>query len=82
MDNIESLLEELTNAHGPSGFEGPVRAVMQRELSPLCNHVETDGIGSLIGRLGEDGGAPRVMMAAHMDEVGLMVRFCYPGGLR
>ena len=80
MDNIESLLEELTNAHGPSGFEGPVRAVMQRELSPLCDHVETDGIGSLIGRLGEDGGAPRVMMAAHMDEVGLMVRFVTPEG--
>ena len=33
MDNVESLLQELTNAHGPSGFEGPVRAIMQRELS-------------------------------------------------
>ena len=53
MDNVESLLEELTNAHGPSGFEGPVRAIMQRELSGLCDGLETDGIGSLIGRLGE-----------------------------
>ena len=33
MDKVETLLEELTNAHGPSGFEGPVRAIMQRELS-------------------------------------------------
>ena len=74
MDNVESLLEELTNAHGPSGFEGPVRAIMQRELSGVCDGLETDGIGSLIGRLGEESGSPRVMMAAHMDEVGLMVK--------
>ena len=74
MDNVESLLEELTNAHGPSGFEGPVRAIMQRELSGLCDGLETDGIGSLIGRLGEESGSPRIMLAAHMDEVGLMVK--------
>ena len=74
MDNVESLLEELTNAHGPSGFEGPVRAIMQRELSTVCDGLETDGIGSLIGRLGDEGGSPRVMLAAHMDEVGLMVK--------
>ncbi len=74
MDNVESLLQELTNAHGPSGFEGPVRAIMQRELSGVCDGLETDGIGSLIGRLGEESGSPRVMMAAHMDEVGLIVK--------
>ena len=75
MDNVESLLEELTNAYGPSGFEGPVRSIMQRELSPLCHHIETDGIGSLMARLGEDVSGPRIMMAAHMDELGLMVKF-------
>ena len=75
MDDVESLLEEITNASGPTGFEGPVRSIMQRELSPLCDELETDGIGSLIGRLGEGSDRPRVMMAAHMDEVGLMVRF-------
>ncbi len=74
MDNVESLLEELTNAHGPSGFEGPVRAIMQRELSGICDSLETDGIGSLMARLGAEGGSPRVMLAAHMDEVGLMVK--------
>ncbi|MBI4282593.1 MAG: M42 family metallopeptidase [Chloroflexi bacterium] len=80
MDSIESLLEELTNAYGPSGFEGPVRAIMQRELSTLCSHIETDGMGSLMARLGEDDDAPRIMMAAHMDEVGLMVKFVTPEG--
>ncbi|MQF48393.1 M42 family metallopeptidase [SAR202 cluster bacterium AC-647-N09_OGT_505m] len=75
MDNIESLLEELTNAHGPSGFESPVRSIMQREFSQLCHHIETDGIGSLMARLSEDDRGPRIMMAAHMDELGLMVKF-------
>lgn len=75
MDDVEALLEELTNAHGPTGFEGPVRAIMQRELAPLCHSLETDGIGSLIGRLTAAEDEPRVMMAAHMDEVGLMVKF-------
>ena len=53
VDDIERLLEEITNASGPTGFEGPVRAIMQRELSPICDEMETDGLGSLIGRLGE-----------------------------
>ena len=75
MDNVESLLEELTNAYGPSGFEGPVRSIMRRELLPLCDHMETDGVGSLMARLGEDDGGPRIMLAAHMDELGLMVKF-------
>jgi putative aminopeptidase FrvX len=80
MNDVVPLLEELTNAYGPSGFEGPVRAIMQRELSPLCDLVETDGIGSLMARLRGGNGVPRVMMAAHMDEVGLMVKYITPEG--
>ena len=71
---VERLLEELTNAYGPTGFEGPVRDVMRRELTPLAGHVETDGLGSLIARLDGAAGRPRVMLAAHMDELGLLVR--------
>ncbi len=74
MPEIERLLGELTNAYGPSGFEGPVRAIMQRELGPLSDAMETDGMGSLIARLDGDPGGPKIMMAAHMDELGLMVK--------
>jgi len=80
MDRIERLLEELTNAHGPSGFEGPVRVIMRRELAPLVHHLETDGLGSLIGVLRGPSDAPRVMMAAHMDEVGMLVKHITPEG--
>ncbi len=80
MPQIERLLEELTNAYGPSGFEGPVRAIMQRELSPLCDEMDTDGMGSLIARLNGDTNGPKIMMAAHMDELGLMVKYITPEG--
>ena len=80
MDDVEILLEELTNAHGPSGFEGPVRQIMQRELSVTTDSLETDGIGSLIARLGSNTENPRIMMAGHMDEVGLMVKLITDDG--
>ncbi|MAX20280.1 MAG: M42 family metallopeptidase [Dehalococcoidia bacterium] len=75
MTITNELLEELTNAYGPSGFEGPVRDIMRRELGPLSDHVEVDGIGSLIARKNGTSDSPRIMIAAHMDEVGLMVKY-------
>src|SRR5947208_3152133 len=68
------LLEELSNAFGPTGFEAPVRAIVRRELEPLADGLETDGLGSLIARLEGSAETPRVMLAAHMDELGLLVR--------
>ena len=44
-NDVERLLEELTNAPGPTGFEGPVRAVVRRALVPLAASMETDGLG-------------------------------------
>ncbi|MBI3667871.1 MAG: M42 family metallopeptidase [Acidobacteria bacterium] len=80
LDRVERLLEELTNAPGPSGFEGPVRAVVRRELSPLASPLETDGLGSLIATLPGSSGAPRIMMAAHLDELGMLVKYVTPEG--
>ncbi|MSQ29366.1 MAG: M42 family peptidase [Dehalococcoidia bacterium] len=80
MPALEALLEELSNAHGPSGFEGPVRTVVRRELEPLADAIETDGLGSLMARLGPEERRPRVMLTAHMDELGLMVRRITPEG--
>ncbi len=75
------LLAELSNAFGPTGYEAPVRAIMRRELEPLTDALETDGIGSLIARIGDEAdNVPRVMLSAHMDEVGLMVRQITPEG--
>ena len=80
MEHINNLLEELTNAYGPSGFEGPIRTIVRRKLSPICDQMETDGIGSIIGRLRGNQDSPRIMLAAHMDELGLMVKYITPEG--
>lgn len=73
-DDRERVLAELSNAHGPSGYEAPVRAIMHREMKPLADRLETDGLGSLIAVLEHSPDAPRIMIAAHMDEVGMLVK--------
>lgn len=80
MTRTESLLKELSNAFGPSGFEGPVRKIMLRELAPLSDSVETDGLGSLIVRKDSSRKNPTIMLSAHMDEVGLMVKYITDDG--
>lgn len=75
MPATTKLLEELTNAFGPTGFEGPVREILRRELAPLCDSVETDGIGSIVASQRGGSDSPRIMLSAHMDELGLMVRY-------
>lgn len=71
-DRTKDLLERLSNAAGPSGFEEPVRKVMVQELAPLTKNLRFDGLGSIITEQGDAG--PRVMVDAHMDELGGMIR--------
>ena len=77
-DRAKALLRELSEAAGPPGFEEPVRAVVVREMKPLADELGYDGLGSVIARQGASG--PRVMLDAHMDELGGMVRRVTPGG--
>ena len=80
-DRVSRLLEELSNASGPSGFEGPVREIIVRELHALGIETSTDGLGSVIGVLAGSSERPRIMLAAHMDEVGAIVRYVTPEGM-
>lgn len=77
MDALAELLRILTEAHGVPGYESEAREVMRGLLQDL-GEVEQDNIGSLICRRGE--GGPRVMLAAHMDEIGFMVKHITPEG--
>lgn len=70
MEQTQQLLKELSEAHGVAGYEIEIRALVGRHLEGV-GHIEHDRIGSLLCRLGESG--PRVMLAAHMDEIGFMV---------
>jgi endoglucanase len=78
-DATVSLLQSLSDAPGPPGAEDPVRAIMVAEMKPLSTApIRYDGMGSVIAELGSSG--PRIMIDAHMDELGGMVRRIGPNG--
>ena len=66
------LLAALCEVAGPSGREERVRELVRPELESVCGQVVSDPLGGLTGVRAGSGG-PRVMLAAHMDEIGLMV---------
>lgn len=68
------LLERLTNACAVSGDEGEVRRIVLEEVRPYADEVKVDALGNvLVTRCGSGEHPLRVMLAAHMDEVGLMI---------
>jgi putative aminopeptidase FrvX len=77
-DRVETLLQSLADAPGPSGYEEEVRAIMVRELKPFATQISYDGLGSVIAQHGAKG--PRIMLDAHMDELGGIVRRITPDG--
>jgi putative aminopeptidase FrvX len=71
-DRIPQLMKQLTEAPGPPGAEGPVRELMVENMKPYADKIMYDGLGSVIAQQGTSG--PRIMVDAHMDELGGMVR--------
>lgn len=72
MDEIKDLLKKLSNTHGISGYEDDVRKVVKEEIEEFVDEIKVDAMGNLIAI--KNGGKPSVMIAAHMDEIGLMVK--------
>ncbi|MGA2766568.1 MAG: M20/M25/M40 family metallo-hydrolase [Spirochaetia bacterium] len=71
-----TLVKELVEARGASGYETEVREVVRKRFGELAHEVRVDAMGNLIAlRRGEgaSGDRPSVMLAAHMDEIALMV---------
>lgn len=67
-------IKEVTELQGVSGFEGPVRNYLRDRITPHVDRIETDGLGSIFGiKDSQAEQAPRIMVAAHMDEVGFMI---------
>ena len=71
-DETVQLLRALADAPGPSGFEEPVRKIMVERMKPLADKLSYDGMGSVIAVQGTSG--PRIMVDAHMDELGGVIR--------
>src|SRR4030042_472728 len=72
MDRI-GLLKELADAFGISGFEEDVGLIFKDKL-PKGLKIEKDGIGSIIAEKTGTSDRPRIMIAAHLDEIGFMVK--------
>jgi endoglucanase len=73
MDSTESLLKELTEITGIAGFEKDVARAIEKHMKPLAK-ISYDRLGSIICRKDGPTKAPKVMLAAHMDEVGFLVK--------
>lgn len=72
------LLERLCKTSGISGFENEIQVIMKKEFAKVCDEVEIDNLGNVIAKKGK--GKKKVMIAAHMDEIGLLVKFIEKNG--
>lgn len=72
---IGRMLKTLTEADGPSGGEAAVAQVVRSLAQAYASEVRTDALGSVIARRGGLAPQPpgRIMLVAHMDEIGLVV---------
>lgn len=73
---MKKLLQTLTETFGPSGYEDKVREIVRSEVESLADEIRVDALGNLIGRkhpgkVTKD--TKKIMVAAHMDEIGVMV---------
>jgi putative aminopeptidase FrvX len=78
---MKELIRSLVEATGPSGYETQVRELVLSSIAGLADEVKVDALGNLIARKGtlKEGGK-RVMLSAHMDEIGLIATFIDDNG--
>jgi putative aminopeptidase FrvX len=89
---MKPLIQKLTEIFSPSGFEAPIREVIHDEIRGLADEISVDALGNLVARKFKPRvNGKRIMLAAHMDEIGLMathvdengfIRFSGMGGIR
>lgn len=75
-------IKQLTEVQGTSGAEEDVRSILKEGITPYVDKVEYDGLGSIFGiKKSKNPNAPKIMLAAHMDEVGFMLAQILENGL-
>jgi endoglucanase len=89
---MKALIQKLVEVTGPSGYESQVRDLIRKEIEAEAEQLQVDALGNLIATVGQlAAGGQRIMLAAHMDEIGLIathideqgyVRFTTLGGVR
>lgn len=89
---MKALIEKLVLTAGPSGYETQIRELIHSEVAELADELRIDNLGNLIVRKGaRQPEGMRIMLSAHMDEIGIIVthidengflRFTNLGGVR
>ena len=79
---VKALLKELSEASGVSGYEAELRQIVMRESEKYSDEVRMDKLGNVIALKKGTGGPWSLMLAAHMDEIGLIVSRIDKGFLR
>jgi endoglucanase len=73
---MKETIKRLVEAYGPSGYEEQVRELIREEIKDLADEIRVDALGNLIARKGQAGqDGLKVMLSAHMDEIGVMVAY-------
>lgn len=71
---MNDLIKKLVEIPGPSGYEDKIRAAVQEEIQDFADEIRVDALGNLIARKGKkQANGMRIMISAHIDEIGLMV---------
>ncbi|UCG68561.1 MAG: M42 family peptidase [Thermoplasmata archaeon] len=73
-DDLLKLIKKLSDAFGVSGNEGAIREIIKRRIKAHVDSIETDKIGNLICKKNGKDKDSALILAAHMDEIGLMAR--------
>src|SRR3954471_15048196 len=76
--DLTSVLTELCAVSAPSGAETELADLLEERWRPRCASVRRDRVGNVLAHVG--GSGPRVLVQAHMDQVGYVVRFVTESG--
>jgi tetrahedral aminopeptidase len=89
---MKELIQKLVETTGPSGHEDQIRDLVKNQIAKFSKDIRVDPLGNLIARVGEKKpGGSRIMLAAHLDEIGIIathvddngfIRFTTIGGVR
>ena len=71
---MKPLIQKLVETPSPSGYEAKIREVVRAEIAPHVDEIRVDALGNLIARKGKKSAhGLKIMLAAHIDEIGLIV---------
>src|SRR3954447_12045980 len=76
--DVTGVLQQFCAVSAPSGAEEELAALLQRRWEPRCAEVRRDTVGNVVAHVG--GSGPRVLVQAHMDQIGYIVRHVHEGG--